>query len=63
MESTPRLKTVDYPMAVLGIPQWKVYDLCRRKILPHVKIGQLYRFDPEQLEHWIASGGSGLEQK
>lgn len=59
--STTRLRSVEYPMEVLGIPKWKAYDLARRGILPSVKVGRLYRFDPERLERWIAEGGTGLD--
>jgi excisionase family DNA binding protein len=55
------LRNADYPATLLGVENWKIYDLCRRGILPHVKIGRLYRFDEDKLEHWIESGGSGLE--
>lgn len=58
------LRDVSYPMERLGEPQWRIYDLCRQGILPHVKVGpRRYKFDPDKLEQWIESGGSGLEEQ
>jgi excisionase family DNA binding protein len=64
MNQLPRkpLKAVDYPMALLGVDEWKIYDLCRRGMLPHIKMGRLYRFDENALEAWIAKGGSSLPE-
>lgn len=46
----------------LGVQPWAVYDLARRGILPHVRIGRRVRFDPHKIEAWIADGGNGQER-
>lgn len=42
----------------LNLERDRVYELCRRKIIPHVRIGRQLRFAPVALDAWIASGGS-----
>ena len=37
----------------LNVSRQKVLELCRRGRLPHVRLGDLYRFDSEKLEGWI----------
>lgn len=44
--------------AWLDLPVHRVYDLVRRKKIPHVRIGRQVRFPPDALEAWAASGGS-----
>jgi excisionase family DNA binding protein len=58
-----QLVDVEYPMQRFGISQQRAYDLCRQGILPHIKIGRHYRFNPDAIEQWIAKGGKGLEGK
>ena len=54
------LRDVDYPISRLGEPEWRIYEMCRKGLIPHVKLGRRYKFDPDKLEHWIESGGTGL---
>jgi excisionase family DNA binding protein len=54
------LRSVDYPAERLGEAPWRIYAMCRKGLIPHVKLGRRYKFDPEALERWIESGGSGL---
>lgn len=46
----------------LGMGKWAVYDLAKRGTLPHVRIGRRVRFDPAQIETWIANGGKSHEE-
>ncbi len=55
------LKTADYPAQILDCDINKIYDLCRRKMIPHIKVGRLYRFDEDALEVWIQSGGTPIK--
>jgi excisionase family DNA binding protein len=45
---------------ILDISEQRVYELCRRGILPHVRIGRQIRIDKKVLEKWIEGGGQAL---
>lgn len=60
MNQKPRLQGIEYPVERTGLTEWRIYDLCRRGIFPHVRLGRQIRFDPEQVEAWIAAGGQAL---
>lgn len=45
----------------LNISRARVYDLVRKNVLPHVKLGKQIKFDPLRLEAFINEGGRGLE--
>ena len=41
------------------IPLSRVYELTRRGLIPHLKIGaRQLRFDPDSLRDWKAQGGN-----
>jgi|GEM_PF-3223995 excisionase family DNA binding protein len=41
------------------IPLSRVYELTRRGLIPHLKLGaRQLRFDPESLRDWKAGGGN-----
>jgi excisionase family DNA binding protein len=41
------------------IPLSRVYELTRRGLIPHLKLGaRQLRFDPESLREWKARGGN-----
>ena len=62
-QSAKPLQSIDYPKRRLGVTEdWKIYDLCRRGILPHVKLGRLYKFDEDAVESWIKNGGSPIQE-
>ena len=42
----------------LGIPKATLYDKVRNDEIPHVRMGRLIRFDREQIERFIANGGT-----
>jgi excisionase family DNA binding protein len=41
----------------LDVNRDRVYELTRLDILPHIRIGRQYRYDPDAIEAWIARGG------
>ena len=58
MNDVKPLKDVEYAMRRTGYPDHRIYYFCRQGILPHVKFGRRYKFDPDALEEWIRNGGS-----
>ncbi len=58
--ASKRLRDVDYPAELLGASRHRVWEMCRLGIIPHVRLGRRYKFDPEKLERWLEAGGSGL---
>jgi len=32
-----------------------IYDLTCRKQIPHIKVGRLLRFDPDEINNWLQS--------
>lgn len=42
----------------LGVRKHRVYELTRRDMIPHVRIGRQLRYDPAALEEWIRAGGT-----
>lgn len=56
--NTRRLVNVEYPKERLDEPEWRIYELCRKGIIPHVRIGRRVKFDPQAIEDWIRQGGA-----
>ncbi len=53
------LETADTICNLLNLKRNRVYELCRNKQIPHVRIGERqYRFDIKAIEDWIRNGGS-----
>lgn len=52
------LLTVDEAAAILVVKRARIYDLCRRRMLPVVRIGRQVRFDSQALLDWISQGGT-----
>ena len=46
---------------ILAVSQHRVYELTRRGVLPHTRIGRQVRYDPERLRAWIDAGGTEAE--
>jgi excisionase family DNA binding protein len=46
----------------LDAPAYRIYELVRRDLIPHVRIGRSVRFDMEAIEAWIAAGGTMAER-
>ena len=41
----------------LRVSKQQVYNLTHRKAIPVKKVGRLLRFDSDEIETWLASGG------
>lgn len=59
-EKLKRCWTVPEVARILDVPETRVYELCRRGLLPHVKLGRQVRVDREALDEFIRSGGKAL---
>ncbi len=46
---------------LLRVTENRVYELAKRKMIPHVRIGRRVRFPEEKLLAWIEAGGAPLE--
>lgn len=42
----------------LNIPKWRVYELAREGVIPHVRLGRSMRFDEVRIREWLDAGGS-----
>jgi len=38
----------------LGLSEWSVYDLVRRRIVPHVRVGRRVLFRKQTLLEWLS---------
>lgn len=54
----PTMMTAQDVADRLGVRLHRVYELTRRDILPHVRLGRQLRYDPAALEAWIRAGGT-----
>jgi excisionase family DNA binding protein len=57
-----RLLDVEEVASVLGVGRWRVYELARAGVVPHVRLGRSVRFSEDLLRAWIEAGGSGFEK-
>jgi excisionase family DNA binding protein len=48
---------LDHLVAYLGVPKSTLYKLLQRGELPGHKIGKLWRFDRDEVDEYIKSGG------
>lgn len=53
-----RLMTAPEAAEQLRVSTWRLYELCREGLLPHVRLGRSVRVDPGALDRFIASGGT-----
>ncbi len=51
----PRLMGIDQVAAYLGLSPHTVYRFVSQRKIPHVKLGKLVKFDPLEIDKWIAS--------
>jgi|LSQX01.2.fsa_nt_gb excisionase family DNA binding protein len=56
-----RLMTASQTAKLLNISKHRLYDLAKRGIVPHVRLGRQVRFDKGQIEDWISRGGTPLK--
>jgi len=47
----------------LAIGQRKLWELTNRHEIPHVRIGRAVRYDPRDLEQWIATQKHGVRSQ
>lgn len=45
---------------LLDVSEGRVYELARRGILPHIRLGRQVRFSPIQLKEFLEGGGQSL---
>ena len=50
----PSLTTADAAQRI-GTNDQHVRKLCREDRIPHYRVGGLYRFDPDELDAWLAA--------
>jgi excisionase family DNA binding protein len=60
MQAAHEFLTIQEVARVLKVTTRRAYKLCRNGLLPHVRLGRQIRVDPDQLNQWIAKGGSAL---
>lgn len=58
-QALPRLLKASEVSEQTGLPEWRVYELSRMGVLPCVRLGRSYRYDPAALREFIAGGGEG----
>jgi excisionase family DNA binding protein len=56
--SLPHLIDAAEVATALGLSKWRVYELAREGVIPHVRIGRSMRFDEAKVREWIEAGGS-----
>ena len=61
--SKKRCVDADQVAEMLSTSRWRVYQLARERIIPCVRIGRQVRFDLEAIDHFIKTGGRGLEDQ
>ena len=49
------LLTLDQICKKLKVKRSFIYDLTSRKQIPHIKVGRLLRFDPDEIDNWLQS--------
>ena len=53
-----RLARADEVVEATGISKPRLYELCRRGQIPHIKLGRSVRFDVRAVAGWLAAGGT-----
>jgi excisionase family DNA binding protein len=53
-----RLMTVEELADQWGESRWQIYDLCRRGLIPHIRLGKAIRFDPVVIAEFVRQGGT-----
>jgi excisionase family DNA binding protein len=54
----PRLLRAEEVAEQLGLSRLRVWELSRQGLIPTVKIGRSYRYDPQAVREWLDAGGS-----
>lgn len=58
MSALAPMLTAQAVAEILAVPQHRVYELTRRGVLPHVRIGRQVRYPQDRLRDWIEAGGT-----
>ena len=59
-----KLKTAKEISEVLNLSQQRIYELTRRGLIPHVRIGhRQYRYIESEIEEWLRKGGNSAEKQ
>jgi len=56
-----RLITLKEVAHKLNVSEAAVYRLIKRNKIPYVEVGGVFRFDPDAIDKWIASGGTNAK--
>lgn len=59
---TPSMLRAQTVAEMLDVPVRRIYQLCRERSIPHVRLGRSVRFAEARLKEWIAAGGTGEEK-
>lgn len=54
----PKLYSAKEVAKATGLPLWRIYELTREGMIPHVSVGARYRYAEDQLLDWIRRGGT-----
>ena len=44
--------------AIMSVTEARVYELARRKMIPHIRLGRQVRFSEKVLLEWVERGGA-----
>ena len=53
IDTVPRLLDIDQLAQQLGITHRHIRRLIAERRIPHVKVGRLIRFDPDEISVWL----------
>lgn len=62
LQAPEGLKDVGYVASLVGKPVSSIYDLARRNLIPHIRVGKSVRFDAQKIRDWLEQGGSKVAQ-
>jgi excisionase family DNA binding protein len=57
---SPMVYDVNEVAALLKLTPARVYDLARKSLMPHVRLGRQVKVPIEAFERWLANGGTAL---
>lgn len=60
MSPLPKTITTRQLADALGMSAWRVYELAREGHIPHVRVKRSILFLEDEVEAWLRSGGSPL---
>jgi excisionase family DNA binding protein len=58
------LVTAEVVAPMLGLSKQALYELVRKNLIPHIKIGcRRIRFSLDQIDDWVAIGGNAFDAR